>query len=110
MAKTEKRFSVRRDTPLLEQVLVQSIVAAGWKSSLMSRHRIETRQMSKSVSDNGVPVNGVFSAILTWDEHPDRIDVLAVVSESTSNSAVVIASCSELCESILAAIPYTCLL
>ena len=109
MAKAEKRFLLKHDVTSLEQVLVQSLVAAGWQSSLMSRHKITTRPMAKAIDDGGVALHGIFSAILTWDEHQDRIDVLAVVSESRSNEAIMTA-CTDLCNIIVAAIPDRCFL
>jgi hypothetical protein len=104
MAKAEKRFLLKHDVPMLEQVLVQALAVAGWKSSLMSRHQISTRPMAKAISDGGAAFDGSFSAILTWDEHPDRIDILAVVSENRSNAAVMTA-CNDLCNTVVAAIP-----
>jgi hypothetical protein len=109
VAKAEKRFLLKHDVLLLEQVLVQALITAGWQSSLMSRHKITTRPMAKAINNGGIAFDGIFSAILTWDDHPDRIDVLAVVSESRSNEAVM-AACFDLCNVIVAAIPETCFL
>jgi hypothetical protein len=109
VAKAEKRFLLKHDVLLLEHVLVRSLIAAGWPSSLMSRHKITTRPMAKAINDGGVALDGIFSAILTWDDYQDRIDVLAVVSESRSHEAVM-AACTDLCNIIVAAIPETCFL
>ena len=106
----ETRFSLKRDIPSIEQVLIQALVAAGWKSSLMSRNKITTQALSKNVSAGGDSLVGSFSAIVTWEERPDKIDVLVVVNERASNTPAMSAKCADYCSAIVAVIPYNCLL
>jgi hypothetical protein len=106
----ETRFSLKRDLASIEQVLVQALVAVGWKSSLMSRNKITTQALSNTVTAGGDTYVGSFSAIVTWEEKPNGIDVLVVVSERASNAPALSATCSDLCNAVVAAIPDNCVL
>jgi len=106
----ETRFSLKRDVQSIEQVLIQALVAAGWKSSLMKRNKITTQSVAKTVSAGGVSFIGNFSAISTWDQRQDRTDVLVVVSERASFAPALSSTCADYCNAIVAAIPENCLL
>lgn len=110
MSTAETRFSLKRDVTSIEQVLIQALVAAGWKSSLMSRNKITTQALSKTVSVGGDSLVGSFSAIVTWEERPNAIDVLVVVTERASNSPAMSAKCADFCTAVAAVIPYNVLL
>ncbi len=110
MSTAETRFSIKRDVPSIEQVLIQALVAAGWKSSLMSRNKITTQPLSKTVISGSDSFVGNFSAIVTWEDCQDRIDVLVVVSERASSTPALAAKCADYCNAIVAVIPYNCLL